>query len=167
MEQDHIPLTALDQMVGSNQEQLLKALIPYLPPGPQQFLSLFAKAKCRDNRCDHSTVDRQTSLTQIKYLQQIVLVPVPCKHNIIDTCPDQGTDNRNDRQIEIIILFLTTAFCLAQSDEQTHHHRKCERQSIKSDLKTADMDALSNMTQVNVKIWEIDVHIHTFLPFFH
>ena len=45
MEQDHIPLTALDQMVGGNQEQLLKALIPYLPPGPQQFLSLFAKAK--------------------------------------------------------------------------------------------------------------------------
>ena len=45
MEQDHIPQTALDQMVGSDQEQLLKALLPYLPPGPQQLLSLFAKAR--------------------------------------------------------------------------------------------------------------------------
>lgn len=45
MEQEFIAQTALDQMVGTDQGQLLKALIPYFPPRQQQFLSVFAKAK--------------------------------------------------------------------------------------------------------------------------
>lgn len=45
MEQEYIAQTALDQMVGTDQGQLLKALIPYFPPRQQQFLSVFAKAK--------------------------------------------------------------------------------------------------------------------------
>ena len=45
MEQEYIAQTALDQMVGTDQGQLLKALIPYFPPRQPQFLSVFAKAK--------------------------------------------------------------------------------------------------------------------------
>ena len=45
MEQEYIAQTTLDQMVGTDQGQLLKALIPYFPPRQQQFLSVFAKAK--------------------------------------------------------------------------------------------------------------------------
>ena len=130
--------------------------------GELQF-SLFANANCRNHRCDHSTVDRQASLTQIKYLQQIVLVPVPGERNIIDTRTNQRTDNSDDRQIKIVVLILPTALCLTQSDKQSHQHCKCQRQSIKSDLKIADMDRFANMTQINVKIWEIDIHIHKLL----
>ncbi len=36
MESEFIAQTALDQMVGTDQGQLLKALIPYLPPREQQ-----------------------------------------------------------------------------------------------------------------------------------
>lgn len=45
MESEYIAQTALDQMVGTDQGQLLKALIPYLPPREQQLLSLYTKAK--------------------------------------------------------------------------------------------------------------------------
>ena len=45
MDQEYIAQTALDQMVGTDQGQLLKALIPYFPPRQQQFLSVFAKAR--------------------------------------------------------------------------------------------------------------------------
>lgn len=45
MESEFIAQTALDQMVGTDQDQLLKALIPYLPPREQQLFSLYAKAK--------------------------------------------------------------------------------------------------------------------------
>lgn len=44
MEQEYIVQTTLDQMVGTDQGQLLKALIPYFPPRQQQLLSVFAKA---------------------------------------------------------------------------------------------------------------------------
>lgn len=44
MDQEYIAQTTLDQMVGTDQNQLLKALIPYLPARQQQFLSLYAKA---------------------------------------------------------------------------------------------------------------------------
>lgn len=44
MEQDYPIQTALDQMVGSDQEQFMKALIPYLSPKLQQFMALYTKA---------------------------------------------------------------------------------------------------------------------------
>lgn len=45
MEQEYIAQTPLDQMVSTDQQQLLKALIPYFSPRQQQLLSVFAKAK--------------------------------------------------------------------------------------------------------------------------
>ena len=45
MDQEYIAQTALDQMVGTDQGQLLKALIPYFPPRQQQFLYVFGKAR--------------------------------------------------------------------------------------------------------------------------
>lgn len=43
MEQEYITRTALDQMTDTDQSQLLKAAIPYLPPQGQQLLSVYAK----------------------------------------------------------------------------------------------------------------------------
>ena len=40
MEQDYIAKTALDEMVESDRDQMLKAMVPYLPPSGQQFLSM-------------------------------------------------------------------------------------------------------------------------------
>ena len=44
MEENKVSLTALDQMVSGEQSQLLKAVIPYLPPKGQQLFSIYAKA---------------------------------------------------------------------------------------------------------------------------
>lgn len=43
MDQENISQTALDQMVSSDQGQLLKAAVPYLPPQGQQMLSVYSK----------------------------------------------------------------------------------------------------------------------------
>lgn len=44
MDQDFTAFTALDQMVGNDRTQFLKAAIPYLPPQGQQIVSVYAKA---------------------------------------------------------------------------------------------------------------------------
>lgn len=45
MDQDFISQTALDQMVISDRDQMLKASVPYLPPKGQRILSVYEKAK--------------------------------------------------------------------------------------------------------------------------
>lgn len=45
MEQEFMSQTALDQMVGSDSGQMMKAVIPYLPPRGQQLLSVYAKTR--------------------------------------------------------------------------------------------------------------------------
>ena len=45
MEQDYIAKTALDEMVESDRDQMLKAMVPYLPPSGQQFLSMYTKTQ--------------------------------------------------------------------------------------------------------------------------
>ncbi|MGN8885848.1 hypothetical protein [Blautia sp. HCP28S3_G10] len=45
MEQEKILQTFFDQMITDENGQMLKAMIPYLPPGGQQIFSLYAKAR--------------------------------------------------------------------------------------------------------------------------
>lgn len=45
MEQEKISQTFFDQMVTDENGQMLKAMIPYLPPGGQQIFSLYTKAR--------------------------------------------------------------------------------------------------------------------------
>lgn len=45
MEKEMISQTSLDQMVGDESSQFLKAAIPYLPPSTQPLFSIYAKAK--------------------------------------------------------------------------------------------------------------------------
>lgn len=45
MDQDSISQTVLDRMTGSDQGQMLKAAIPYLPPKGQQVLSIYEKSQ--------------------------------------------------------------------------------------------------------------------------
>ena len=40
MEQDFVARTALDEMVESDRNQMLKDMIPYLPASGQQFLCM-------------------------------------------------------------------------------------------------------------------------------
>lgn len=40
-----ISQTTFDQMVSDEQTQMMKAVIPYLPPRMQQFFSFYAKSK--------------------------------------------------------------------------------------------------------------------------
>ncbi|MED9966313.1 MAG: hypothetical protein UFJ18_05915 [Blautia sp.] len=45
MNRNFISQTALDQMVSSDRDQMLKAAVPYLPPKGQQILSIYEKAR--------------------------------------------------------------------------------------------------------------------------
>lgn len=44
MNEDQVAQTLLDQMVSSDQGQMIKAAIPYLPPKGQQIFSIYEKA---------------------------------------------------------------------------------------------------------------------------
>lgn len=72
MEPVYIAQTTLDQMVATDQGQLLKALIPYFPPRQQQFLSVFAKAKELSN-----TVALFQSQTNSMQIQAAAVSPAP------------------------------------------------------------------------------------------
>lgn len=45
MDPSFISQTALDQMLSSDSDQMMKAAIPYLPPRGQQFLSVYEKIR--------------------------------------------------------------------------------------------------------------------------
>ena len=59
MDQENISQTALDQMVSSDQGQLLKAAVPYLPPQGQQMLSVYSKLQELFNTIRLFSPDRQ------------------------------------------------------------------------------------------------------------
>ena len=44
-QQDSTPMTGLDQMVSDDQLQILKAIIPYVSPHGQRFLSIYSKVR--------------------------------------------------------------------------------------------------------------------------
>lgn len=43
MNKDHIHLTLFDQMINTDQSQMIKALLPYFPSDAQQMLGIFTK----------------------------------------------------------------------------------------------------------------------------
>ncbi|MGI6071238.1 MAG: hypothetical protein ACOYBE_12580 [Blautia sp.] len=43
MDENSYPMTPFDEMVGSDQVQMLKAALPYLPVQGQRFVSVYAK----------------------------------------------------------------------------------------------------------------------------
>ena len=59
MDQENISQTALVQMVSSDQGQLLKAAVPYLPPQGQQMLSVYSKLQELFNTIRLFSPDRQ------------------------------------------------------------------------------------------------------------
>ena len=63
MDQENISQTALDQMVSSDQGQLLKAAVPYLPPQGQQMLSVYSKLQELFNTIRLFSPDRQGMLS--------------------------------------------------------------------------------------------------------
>ena len=61
MEQEPIARTALDEMVESDQDQMLKAMIPYLPSSGQRFLSVYTKVRELWNTMSLFQSSRRTS----------------------------------------------------------------------------------------------------------
>lgn len=61
MEQDPIVRTALDEMVESDRNQMLKAMIPYLPSSGQRFLSVYTKAQELQNTMSLFRNNRKTA----------------------------------------------------------------------------------------------------------
>ena len=61
MEQEPIARTALDEMVESDQDQMLKAMIPYLPSSGQRFLSVYTKVRELQNTMSLFQSSRRTA----------------------------------------------------------------------------------------------------------
>ena len=83
MDQELISQTALDQMVSSDQTQLIKAAVPYLPPSARQIISLYTKLEELSNtmalfspgRTDMQICEN-TAADPVEMLQDMVVAAV-------------------------------------------------------------------------------------------
>ena len=101
MEQDPITRTALDEMVESDQNQMLKAMIPYLPSSGQQFLSMYTKVQELQNTIALFQNKRKTADLQAASISGSD--PLSMLQDIRKCC---GGENR--RQIDHIASLMAT-----------------------------------------------------------
>ena len=101
MEQDFIARTALDEMVESDRNQMLKAMIPYLPPSGQRFLSMYAKTQELINTM--TLFQNRSYYPDIQAASVSVNDPMEMLQDIRKCC---GSQNR--RQIDQITNLMAT-----------------------------------------------------------
>ena len=71
MDQELISQTALDQMVSSDQTQLIKAAVPYLPPSARQIISLYTKLALFSSERADMQICENTAADPVEMLQDI------------------------------------------------------------------------------------------------
>lgn len=101
MEQEPIARTALDEMVESDQDQMLKAMIPYLPSSGQRFLSVYTKVRELRNTMSLFQSSRRTADLQATGFSGTD--PLEMLQDIRKCC---GGENR--RQIDHITSLMAT-----------------------------------------------------------
>ena len=107
MEQEPIARTALDEMVESDQNQMLKAMIPYLPSSGQRFLSVYTKVRELQNTMSLFQSSRRTADLQ-------ATDPLEMLQDIRKCC---GGENR--RQIDHITSLMATIQMLQIMNEDS------------------------------------------------
>ena len=101
MEQEPIARTALDEMVESDQDQMLKAMIPYLPSSGKRFLSVYTKVRELWNTMSLFQSSRRTADLQATGFSGTD--PLEMLQDIRKCC---GGENR--RQIDHITSLMST-----------------------------------------------------------
>ena len=112
MEQEPIARTALDEMVESDQNQMLKAMIPYLPSSGQQFLSVYTKVQELRNTMSLFQSSRKTADLQATGFSGTD--PLEMLQDIRKCC---GGENR--RQIDHITSLMATIQMLRIMNEDS------------------------------------------------
>ena len=112
MEQDYIAKTALDEMVESDRDQMLKAMVPYLPPSGQQFLSMYTKTQELMNTMSLFRNRKKSADLQAASLSGID--PLEMLQDIRKCC---GGENR--RQIDHITSLMATIQMLQIMNEDS------------------------------------------------
>lgn len=112
MEQEPIVCTALDEMVESDQDQMLKAMIPYLPSSGQRFLSVYTKVRELRNTMSLFQSSRRTADLQATGFSGTD--PLEMLQDIRKCC---GGENR--RQIDHITSLMATIQMLQIMNEDS------------------------------------------------
>lgn len=112
MEQEPIARTALDEMVESDQDQMLKAMIPYLPSSGQRFLSVYTKVRELRNTMSLFQSSRRTADLQATGFSGTD--PLEMLQDIRKCC---GGENR--RQIDHITSLMATIQMLQIMNEDS------------------------------------------------
>ena len=112
MEQEPIARTALDEMVESDQNQMLKAMIPYLPSSGQRFLSVYTKVRELQNTMSLFRNRKKSADLQAASLSGID--PLEMLQDIRKCC---GGENR--RQIDHITSLMATIQMLQIMNEDS------------------------------------------------
>ena len=126
MEQEPIARTALDEMVQTDRNQLMKAMVPYLPPEGQRFISVYAKAQEFMNTMAVFSGNRPRPEMTAAALPNVE--PVEMLNDLRRFCSD-----KNRRQIDQITSLLATIQLLKmvneENGEEEPHECRLERES--------------------------------------
>ena len=119
MEQEPIARTALDEMVQTDRNQLMKAMVPYLPPEGQRFISVYAKAQEFMNTMAVFSGNRPRPEMTAAALPN--MEPVEMLNDLRRFCSD-----KNRRQIDQITSLLATIQLLKMVNEENREEESDE-----------------------------------------
>ena len=146
MEQEPIARTALDEMVESDQDQMLKAMIPYLPSSGQRFLSVYTKVRELWNTMSLFQSSRRTADLQATGFSGTD--PLEMLQDIRKCC---GGENRRQidhitslmatiQMLQIMYLWVPVAitliitFIMSKMNVERANEKLLQEQAVKSDM---------------------------------
>jgi hypothetical protein len=124
MEQEFLSQTALDQMVGDDRTQFLKATIPYLSPQGQQILAIYAKANELKNTI--SAFSRHTPGAQIQAASAASAEPLDAINDIRRFC--YGESRQKLDQLANIMAAISMVQMM--SENETENDAESQEESI-------------------------------------
>ncbi len=115
----------------------------------------------RQETADHCTVNRDTALSDIQKLIQMILIVIPTEYHIIDPGTQNRENNCRNRKVPQNIfrksLLIRHMVCQCKPKQ----HTKCNDHTVKRDCKAKDRKAFREVFQINTQMRKRNV------PFIH
>ena len=118
---------------------------------------------CNDHcqyRCDHTSVNCQSAFPDIQNLQKVILIHVPGKNHIIQPGSYDAKDHTDHPHIQIILRILPGTLCLRGDNHKTKKDCGSYDDPIICNFKSKDGNRLSDMFQMNSKMWKTNIIVH-------
>ena len=113
----------------------------------------------RGNAANDTAVNSQSAAPQIKDLQQVILIHIPHKDDIIDPGADYGQDQQVDPDVPDRVWIQTCLFGHMGGQQKAGQHGQGYHDPVHGDRKTADHNVLGDIFQINSQMRKSDIHL--------